>query len=86
MEYTTNIQPHTYLLKIYLALENELKCWSAAHDSDVNMMFRVKDHITIENLHKHKAYGVRKLVREFPEKGCDCLNVLLLFSYILFAF
>jgi len=50
------------------------------------MMFRVKDHITIENLHKHKAYGVRKLVREFPEKGCDWLNVLLLFSYILFAF
>jgi len=47
------------------------------------MTFSVEDRFFIKNLYKYKAYGTRKLMREFPEKGCDCLNILILFSYFI---
>jgi len=33
------------------------------------MVFSSEDRILIEQLHRSKGYGARKLVKEFPEKG-----------------
>ena len=35
------------------------------------MVFSVEDHILIENLYKCKAYGAKRLIREFPDKGSN---------------
>jgi len=35
------------------------------------MVFSVEDRILIENLYKCKAYGAKRLIREFPDKGSN---------------
>jgi len=32
------------------------------------MVFSIEDRILIENLHKLKRYGAKKLIQEFPDK------------------
>ena len=48
-------------------------------DQNINMVFTTEDRILIENLHKCKGFGAKKLVKEFPGKGWNVrsLNRLL---------
>jgi len=39
------------------------------------MIFSSEDRILIEQLHRSKGYGARKLVKEFPEKGSKVCSV-----------
>jgi len=42
------------------------------------MVFSSEDRILIEQLHRSKGYGARKLVKEFPEKGWKVCSLLCL--------
>jgi len=60
-------------------------CLGSRRRINVHMGFTDDDRILIENLYIFKAYGAKKLIKEFPDKGwaLSSLNKLLNYLNIL---